>query len=141
MTARVKAIPQTKPGPKRVYDVGAPKVHGTVISDHGMDCDTVQVEWDSPEPWGKRGLHIKRFLRKVGEDAITENEKQVFRNASKFVVMDMSRQLRPLESFEKAKNFIRTSEPKGKAWSVHAVTKAGNSIIVLRSLWNLYDKL
>jgi hypothetical protein len=139
MAARVKAIPLTKPGPKRVYDIGAPKVHGTIISDHGIDCETAQVEWDSPEPWGKRGLHIKRFLRKVGEDAITENEKQVFRNASKFVVMDISHQICVCKTFAHAKAVAL--EEKKRKFSIHAVTKAENSIIVLRSLWNLYDKL
>jgi hypothetical protein len=140
MVERAKLKPLKPADPKRVYDIGAPKVHGTVVdTDFRVGNEVVEVKWDDPSPWGLRGFHIKRFLRKVGEPAITANEKAVFKNAVKFIVMDLSHEVDKCKKFSDAKQIVLAN--KDKCFSIHAVTKHGNSIVVLRSLWSQYDKL
>ncbi len=137
MAKREHIIPDPR-NPKRVYDVGAPGVHGTIISNGDISCETAEVLWDRPEPWGPRGFHIKRYLRVVGEPPITSNDKVIFMNAEYFAIMDMSRRIDKVKSFDRAKSIVRDSK---RTLSIYAVTKAGAMTLIMRSLWNDYDKL
>ena len=137
MAKRERIVPNPR-NMKRVYDVGAPNVQGTIVSNEDISCETAEVKWDHHEPWGQRGFHIKRYLRVVGDSPITLNDKVIFMNAEFFAIMDMSRRIDKVKTFDRAKSIVRDSK---RTLSIYAVTKAGAMTLIMKSLWEDYDKL
>ena len=131
MVERIKLIQPRNP--KRVYDVGAPNVHGTIVADH--NCEVVEIQWDQPDPWGFKGFHIRRYLRIVGEHPITPEEAKAFKSAHYFEVADLSKRIAKCQTFDAAKKIA------GTKYSVYAVAADKSMTVILRSLWNEYNKL
>ena len=134
-------------GGKRVYSINDLKMTGTIIH---AGASTSEIKWDDPNPWGAVTAQPNTFLRPIGANPITPNERAVFVGASHFVVMDMTKPMppakkdgprpKPLPTFDTFTDAKKSVE-RNKTLSVHAVTKGGNSVLLLRSLWSEYDKL
>ncbi len=134
-------------GGKRVYSINDLKMTGTIVR---AGQSTSEIKWDDPNPWGAVTSQPNTFLRPIGTNPITPNERAVFLGASHFVVMDMMKPIvstkkggprpKPLPTFDTFAD-AKKSVGKNKSLSVHAVTKGGNSVLLLRSLWLEYDKL
>ena len=145
--AETTPAPDSKPGGKnRVYSINDLKMTGTIVAAGPV---VSEIKWDNPTPWGARTCESNLFLRAVGTDPITANERAVFLAASHFVVMDM---LRPVSAKkgepkpprpEQCKTFADAKKVAGKNKNmmVHAVTAGGNSVPLLRSLWTEYGKI
>ena len=112
---------------------------------------TSEIRWDDPKPWGCGRTQPNTFLRLIGTNPITPNEQRRYSSgASHFVVMDMMKPIvsakkggprpKPLPTFDTFAD-AKKAIGKNKSLSVHAVTKGGNSVLLLRSLWLEYDKL
>jgi hypothetical protein len=141
------AVNDGKPaGKNRVYSINDLKMTGTIVAAGPV---VSEIKWDNPTPWGARTCESNLFLRAVGTDPITANERAVFLAASHFVVMDM---LRPVSAKkgepkpprpEQCKTFADAKKVAGKNKNmmVHAVTAGGNSVPLLRSLWTEYQKI
>lgn len=137
-----------KPGRRRVYDIGEPNVHGTILTE-GEQVSVVR--WDAPIPWGKETNTPNDKLKNV-ESEPTEHDRRVFMNAADFSVVrpnglvkkgPKGKYSRADETISIHKTFAKAAEATGQddgLW-VFARTKGGGVALLMRPHWGKYLKL
>lgn len=128
---------QTRPAPaagkERVFDVGDPNVHGTVI-ERGEAVSG--VKWDVDSPWGKTSYVSNEKLRPV-EDEPSDRDRHTARHAKVFRVMRRDTLLESFDTFRKA---AKWAGDDGNLW-VFAVSSGGAIALLQRPHWPFYEKI
>ena len=144
-----KKLPRTPPTPptkarRRVFDVGDPNVHGSVMTAGGQ---VSVVRWDTPSPWGKESNVSNESLRDV-ESEPSKMDLSIFRNAVTFKVVlpngkvkknlkggGTHREDEIVSEHKHFKDAVDHARDKG-LW-IFAMTKGGSIALLLRLHWGL----
>jgi hypothetical protein len=117
-----------KPSKRRVYDVGNPNVHGTVLTD-GEQVSL--VHWDVPSPWGKES-HVSNEQLKDVDNAPTKQTLDVFNKARAFRVMRKDKEHSTHKTFLDAQ---KSADDEG-LW-VYAISGGGTVVLLMRPHWGV----
>lgn len=128
---RGKGAP-TIEGKRRVFDVGEPNVHGTVITE-GEQVSFVR--WDVPSPWGKDS-NVSNEQLKDAEGEPTREDRYRFLHAKDFRVMRRDKEVGTYKKFADA-----TNNAGDDALWVFARTKGGSVALLQRPHWGQYLRL
>jgi hypothetical protein len=130
--AQETKTPPAKPkeARRRVYDVGNPNVHGTVLT-AGEQVSVVR--WDVHSPWGKESNVSNEKLKDV-TSAPTKKSLDVFNNVKEFRVMRKDKEHSTHKSFADA---MEAADDEG-LW-VYAISKGGTVVLLMRPHWGIYQ--